>query len=136
MDSNSIINVLFNAADTTLQHAYIPYSHFPVAAALRTPEGKIFSGCNVENASYGLTICAERNAIFSAVSQGYQVFDDLLILSRSVKPMPCGACRQVMAEFMAPTAKIYVATQDKQLITYTLTELLPYSFKKEHLNHD
>lgn len=83
------------------RHAYVPYSDFPVGAALLTPDGTIFSGCNVENASYGLTNCAERTAIFKAVSEGYTAFRAVAVVGPEddVACAPCGACRQVLSEF-------------------------------------
>ena len=81
------------------ENAYVPYSKFPVGAALRTAEGKIFTGCNVENISYGLANCAERTAIFKAVSEGYKDFSEIAIYGNTEEPIsPCGACRQVMLE--------------------------------------
>lgn len=91
---------LYDAAVKARKNAYCPYSHFAVGAAVRTRDGRIFTGCNIENASYGLTVCAERNAIFAAVKEGYREFLALLVTADTPEPVsPCGACRQVMAEF-------------------------------------
>lgn len=90
-------------ANKMLSKAYIPYSKFPVGAALVTKEGKIYTGCNIENASYGLCNCAERTAIFKAVSEGERDFSYLVITGETDGPIsPCGACRQVIAEFCDP----------------------------------
>jgi len=94
------IKELFDAAVKVKEKAYAPYSDFHVGSALRTKSGKIFTGCNVENSSYGVTICAERNAIFKMVSEGEQEISAILIVGDTEKFLPpCGACRQVMAEF-------------------------------------
>lgn len=91
---------LYDAAVKARKNAYCPYSHFAVGAAVRTRDGRIFTGCNIENASYGLTVCAERNAIFAAVKEGCREFLALLVTADTPEPVsPCGACRQVMAEF-------------------------------------
>lgn len=111
------------------KNAYVPYSHFPVGAALLTSEGKIFTGCNIENASFGLTNCAERTAIFKAVSEGYKELTEIAIFGKTHEPVsPCGACRQVMAEFFAPTAKVTLIAKDGSTSLTTVGELLPYSF--------
>ncbi|MGT2846338.1 cytidine deaminase [Streptococcus massiliensis] len=110
--------------------AYVPYSHFPIGAVLLTKDGKIFTGVNVENASFGLTNCGERTAIFKAVSEGYQSFSELVVYGETEEPVsPCGACRQVMTEFMAPDALITLVAKDKSTKVMTLEELLPYSFR-------
>ena len=94
---------LFEAAKKARENAYIPYSHFAVGAAVRAVDGRIFTGCNIENASYGLTVCAERNAIFAAVKEGVREFQALCVTAETPEPVsPCGACRQVMAEFHIP----------------------------------
>ncbi len=117
------------------KNAYAPYSKFKVGAALLLKDGKVILGCNVENASYGLTNCAERTAIFSALAQGYKKedFADLAIYSSSNPPAsPCGACRQVMVELMSPNAKIYMGNA-KELVETTVLELMPLAFDKEFL---
>ncbi|MFS1663691.1 cytidine deaminase [Streptococcus sp. zg-JUN1979] len=121
---------LIEAAILASQRAYIPYSHFAVGASLRTKEGRIFSGCNVENVSFGLTNCAERTAIFKAVSEGHRDFEELVIYGQSKEPIsPCGACRQVMAEFFDSSARVTLVAQDgKTTVEMTVGELLPYSF--------
>ena len=98
--------------------AYAPYSNYKVAAALLTADGKIFTGVNVENAAFGLTICAERAALFSAVSAGYRSFSHLVVLSQDSDnlPFPCGACRQVLREF-SPDLKIIVTGGEKERLS-------------------
>ncbi len=117
---------LIDLAETASGNAYAPYSHFAVGAALRTSDGEVFTGVNVENASFGLTSCAERNAVFAAVSAGKQAFTDIAVYAKT-PPLPCGACRQVLAEF-APDLRVHIATPDGFHRTYTLKELLPHSF--------
>ena len=118
---------LLTVAKKASQNAYAPYSKFKVGAALKTKEGKIFSGCNVENASYGLTMCAERVAIFKAVSEGYQDFDEMLIyVDSDILFTPCGACRQVIAEF-GSKIKITIISK-KEMMETSIKELLPYGF--------
>ncbi|MFC3927276.1 cytidine deaminase [Streptococcus caprae] len=120
---------LIDLAIEASQHAYVPYSHFPVGAALVTKDGHVFQGCNVENASFGLTNCAERTAIFKAVSEGYRDFADLVIYGETDKPIsPCGACRQVMSEFFNQDLPVTLVAKDKSTVVMTVRELLPYSF--------
>lgn len=120
---------LVELAKKASQHAYVPYSDFSVGAALVTEDGHVFQGCNVENASFGLTNCAERTAIFKAVSEGYRDFSALAIYGQTEKPIsPCGACRQVMAEFFRPDSEITLIGKDNQTVVMTVEELLPYSF--------
>mgnify|MGYP000282918513 CR=1 FL=1 len=111
------------------KHAYAPYSNFKVGAALLTKNGKIYTGSNVENASYGLTICAERVALFKAVSEGEREFKAIAIVTSSKDPIPpCGACRQVLAEF---SKDLLIVSQsiDKKKKRWFLNELLPESFE-------
>lgn len=118
-------------ARKVLPLAYAPYSNFRVAAAILTEDGKIFTGVNVENASYGLTICAERTALFSAVSAGCRSFSYLAVVSAddNILPSPCGACRQVLREF-SPEMKVIAAAGEKgEILRLSLAELLPYSFE-------
>lgn len=129
---------LLKAAHTAMNNAHAPYSNFKVGAALLAENGEIFTGCNVENASYGLTICAERNAIFSAVAAGTKNFTKMVIITNSdVTPYPCGACRQVLVEFCQPEFKIYAVADNKQKTTEELTlgELLPKSFILAPIGH-
>ena len=118
---------LLEAALAARERAYAPYSKFLVGAAVRAESGKIYTGCNIENVSYGLTVCAERNALFSAVGAGERKFTALCVVGDTEEPIsPCGACRQVMAEFKVPC--IILANLKGDAKEYTLEELLPLSF--------
>ena len=109
--------------------AYAPYSHFRVGAAVLAESGKVYGGANVENASYGATVCAERSAIFAAVNAGERKLEAI-----AVTATPCGVCRQVMREFCDPKAfKVIVAKSADDYRAFTLEELLPESFGPEHL---
>jgi cytidine deaminase len=111
------------------KYAYVPYSHFPIGAALKTKDGHIYTGCNIENASFGLTNCGERTAIFKAVSEGYKDFSEIAIYGKTKYPIsPCGACRQVMTEFFEPSAKVTLISEIGKTVVMTVEELLPYSF--------
>ncbi len=118
-----------------MKKSYSPYSHFTVGAALLTKEGKIYTGANIENASYTPTICAERNAIFTAVHEGERNFEAIAIVGGhegDVKGVaaPCGVCRQVMSEFCSPDFKVILVTSSEgDYEETTLGELLPYTFK-------
>lgn len=120
---------LIELAVEVSQQAYVPYSHFPVSAVLVTKDDQIFTGVNIENASFGLTNCGERTAIFKAVSEGAREFKELIIYGQTEKPIsPCGACRQVMAEFFEPDLPVTLVSKDKSTVVMTVKELLPYSF--------
>jgi cytidine deaminase len=109
--------------------AYAPYSNFHVGAAVLASSGRIFSGCNVENASYGLTCCAERNAIFAMVGAGEKTIREILVIGESKEFLPpCGACRQVIAEFAAPAVKVHMANRQGACLTTTVGELVPFIF--------
>ncbi len=123
---------LLEAAREAQAHAYAPYSHYPVGAALLTSEGQIFTGCNVENAVYPLGMCAERVAIFKAVSEGYRRFRAIMIVTRN-GGSPCGSCRQVMREF-APDMLVYIADEAGHVRATTVAELLPDAFGPEDLS--
>lgn len=113
----------------TTKNAYVPYSHFPVGAVLVAKNGQVFTGVNIENASFGLTNCAERTAIFKAVSEGFLDFEELIVYGETEKPIsPCGACRQVMAEFFKKDLPVTLVAKDKSTVVMTVKELLPYSF--------
>jgi cytidine deaminase len=123
---------LVQAAAHAAEAAHAPYSHYQVGAALLTEDGQLFTGCNVENASYGLTNCAERTAVFTAVAAGHKRFRAVAIVARGESiPYPCGACRQVLAEFCPPECPVHVARQEDldTIETSTLAELLPKSFR-------
>lgn len=108
--------------------SYSPYSSFPVGAALLTEDGEIYTGVNIENASFGLTNCAERTAIFKAVSEGKTHFKTIAIVGKDTYLPPCGACRQVMAEFCKKDFRIIMAKNEEDYIVKTLEEILPLSF--------
>ena len=118
---------LLDMARQAMQHSYSPYSGYPVGAALLCADGRVFTGCNVENASFGLTNCAERTAVFKAVSEGVREFTAIAIASEKSAPWPCGACRQVLEEF-APDIRILVTWGDGQKDESTLPQLLPHGF--------
>ncbi len=121
MTSEALVQVAVEAR----LNAYAPYSNFKVGAALQATTGEVFSGCNVENISYGLTICAERVAVGSAVQAGAIEFDHLVIVSDSAEPVvPCGACRQVLAEF-SPDLRIVSRTVSGLTAEFTLRTLFP-----------
>lgn len=109
------------------EKAYAPYSHFNVGAAVLTESGKIYRGCNIENASYGLTICAERVAIFKAISEGERIKALAVTSSAQSMTLPCGACRQVIQE-LCPGARLYLADKDGNFKTYEIKDLLPMPF--------
>jgi len=108
--------------------AYAPYSGYRVGAALETTDGRIFAGCNVENAAYPVSLCAERVALFKAVSEGARAFRTLVIVSNGRKPYPCGACRQALAEF-AEDLRIVVLRADGRGEEHRLVDLLPHAFR-------
>lgn len=125
---------LMKMAIEARQNAYAPYSHFAVGAALLAESGKVYTGCNIENASYGLTCCAERNAIFAAVGAGERRFKMLAVAADSPEPVaPCGACRQVIAEFGIPL--VVMGNLKAETKTMTAEELLPYGFRQESMNN-
>jgi len=124
---------LLALARKTMERSYAPYSKFQVGACLLSADGRIFTGCNVENASFGLTNCAERTAVFTAVSEGAMEFTSIAIAARGTAPWPCGACRQVLNEF-APDIRVLVTWDDKQSACAKLTDLLPHGFGPRELN--
>lgn len=110
--------------------AYAPYSGYTVGAAIEAQDGSVFTGCNVENASYSVTCCAERSALFAAVSAGARAFRRMVVTAGGNAPYPCGACRQALAEF-APELEIVVVTDDGERHEFTLERLLPHPFRFE-----
>lgn len=124
--------ILLAMAREAMKRSYSIYSHYPVGAALHCTDGRIFQGCNIENASFGLTNCAERTAIFKAVSEGAKSFDAIAIASKESAPWPCGACRQVLNEF-APDIRVLVTWGEGQKDEMSLKELLPHGFGPESL---
>ena len=120
---------LMDCAIKARENAYSPYSHFAVGAALLCEDSTLYEGCNIENASYGLTNCAERTAIFKAVSEGHTKFKALAVVADTEGPCaPCGACRQVMAEFKIPL--IIMGNLMGNIKIVTIEELLPFSFSE------
>ncbi len=125
MDKEKLVELAYKAS----KYSYSPYSHFKVGAALVTEDGSVFTGCNVENASYGATICAERTCALKAVSEGHKKIKMMVIVSDSNKfTYPCGICRQFLSEFMDNDGIIVVHDKDKGTKEYTLGELLPEAF--------
>ncbi len=122
---------LVQLAQAARENAYAPYSHYDVGAALLTASGQVFTGCNVENAVYPMTLCAERTAMVKAVSEGQREFVAIAIATRN-GGSPCGACRQVMREF-APHLRVLLADDAGHVRQFTLDQLLPESFGPESL---
>ena len=125
---------LVELAFTMLERSYVPYSKFPVGAALLCADGSAFTGCNVENAAYGSTICAERTALVKAVSEGHRDdFVKLAVVGNSSEPCwPCGACRQMLYEF-SPGLELLVGRGDRTFVSLKLSELLPHGFGPKSL---
>ena len=123
---------LIEAALSVREHAYAPYSHYPVGAAVLTPSGKIYTGVNVENAAYPSSICAERSAIFKAVTDGERQFVACAVVTDN-GGSPCGACRQVMAEFGLDLLVIIANRMGEVVTESTIRELLPFAFQPEDL---
>ncbi|MGN0779519.1 MAG: cytidine deaminase [Aristaeellaceae bacterium] len=132
-DAQSVSDdALLQLARQAMQHSYSPYSGYAVGAALLCDNGRVFTGCNVENASFGLTNCAERTAVFKAISEGERAFRAIAIAAEKSAPWPCGACRQVLEEF-APNIRVLVTWADGQKDESTLTALLPHGFGPKEL---
>ena len=124
MNDRELLGLAYEAS----KNAYAPYSHFQVGAALECEDGTVFTGCNVENAAYGDTICAERTAVVKAVSEGRKSFRRIAIYAEGKNyAMPCGSCRQVLAEF-SPEMEVLCAKAGGRYVSYKLSELLPYTF--------
>lgn len=130
--STPIRDLLVKTARAAAANAYCPYSAYPVGAAVLTLDGQIYTGCNVENVSYGLSNCAERTALFKAVSAGCREFAALAVVGGTRRPSaPCGACRQVLAEFCAPDLPVFIARLAGGKVTAaTVGDLLPLAFAK------
>lgn len=129
---------LMVAANEARKFAYTPYSHFKVGAALLTKSGKLYTGCNIENSSYTPTVCAERTAVFKAVSEGESDFAVIAVVGGKEENLlefcsPCGVCRQVLAEFCDADFRILLGNPEK-FQSYTVDEILPFSFTKKDLN--
>ncbi|MEH6888300.1 cytidine deaminase [Bacillus sp. JJ864] len=131
MNSNELIQEAIEAR----KQAYVPYSKFQVGAALLTTDGKVYRGCNVENASYGLCNCAERTALFKAISEGSTEFTAIAVVADTKRPVPpCGACRQVMVELCKSNTKVYLTNLQGDIQETTVGELLPGAFLAEDLH--
>lgn len=123
---------LVKLAEQAMENAYVPYSHFKVGAALLTKEGKVYTGCNIENASYGATNCAERTAIFKAVSEGEKEFTKLAVVSHTDKfTYPCGICRQVIGELLPDATLIF--SENGKIKELSVEDILPYGFNSDLL---
>ena len=123
---------LLALAREAMQRSYSPYSHFRVGACVLSEDGRVYTGCNVENASFGLTNCAERTAVFKAVSDGVKAFSAIAIAAEGAAPWPCGACRQVLNEF-APGLRVLITWGAGHVEQATLPELLPHGFGPKDL---
>lgn len=130
---------LISAAVSAREKAYVPYSHFSVGAAIICSNGSIFTGCNIENSSYGATVCAERVAIFKAISEGNSKFTAIAVVGGKEKQKinkaisPCGICRQVIGEFCSPEDFEIYLSDGNEIFTYKLKELFPQGFTKSDL---
>ena len=130
--TNQEKQALIDLANTARQRAYVPYSNYPVGSALRTKMGRLYTGVNVENAAYPQTMCAERVAIFKAVSEGEKDFEVITVVTDN-GGSPCGGCRQVMAEFGLDTIVLLADGSGKIVKETTVKKLLPEAFTPEHL---
>lgn len=128
MDNSTLIKKAIEAKEK----AHVPYSGFHVGAAVEMQDGAVYSGCNIEIVSYSPTICAERTAIFKAISEGHKSIKKIAIVGDSNHTYPCGVCRQVIREF-GKDSTIIIANSEKDYLEYTLDELLPHSFGPEEL---
>jgi cytidine deaminase len=126
---------MVEAARTAVNRAYAPYSGFPVGAVLRGANGRLYAGCNVENAAYPQGQCAETSAIAALVMAGERQITEVLVISKSDQVVtPCGGCRQRLREFASPDTPVHCLSADGQGQTHTLAELLPHAFGREHLS--
>jgi cytidine deaminase len=129
------INRLIEQAKKAREQAYVPYSKFKVGAALLTKYGKVYHGCNIENAAYSMCNCAERTALFKAYSEGEREFDILCVVADTPRPVaPCGACRQVMSELCPSEMKVILTNLQGDIEETTVQKLLPGAFSQEDLN--
>lgn len=131
--SDPYLQPLIEAAIQATENAYIPYSQYPVGAALQTVDGRVFTGCNVENASYPATICAERTALVKAVSEGARQFKTLVVATRD-GGSPCGICRQMVSEFGVDVRVVLITLEGKVTHDTTLAALLPLNFTHDSLD--
>ena len=127
-------HLLIDLAKEARRRAYAPYSNYPVGAVLRTRSGKMFTGCNVENAAYPTSMCAERTAIFKAVSEGEKEFDVIAVVTPN-GGTPCGSCRQVMSEFGLDTLILVADAEGRQVLETTVAGLLPEAFRPKDLKN-
>ncbi|MBM7599084.1 cytidine deaminase [Virgibacillus halotolerans] len=126
---------LIEEAKQIRENAHVPYSKFRVGAALLTKSGKVYKGCNIENAAYSVSCCAERVAIFKAISAGDTEFKEIAVAADTKRPVPpCGSCRQVMSEFFDGSVNIHLSNLNADTKTITMEELLPFSFKLSDLD--
>ena len=130
---------LIEIAKKAAENAYVPYSHYTVGAALLTKDGKVYTGCNIENAAYGPTNCAERTAFFKAVSEGEREFLKIAVVGGKTLHFkdyfsPCGVCRQVMREFCDDSFTVLLGKDGEEYLSLSLSELLPHSFSKSNIN--
>lgn len=131
-----VIHRLLEAARAARDRAHAPYSGFAVGAAVLTPDGEVHAGCNVENASYGLSVCAERHAVAAAVAAGHRAIEALLVMTDARPPVaPCGACRQVLAEF-ADDVPVLLADPSGVRTRTSTSQLLPHAFRADDLPTD
>ncbi|SFP20904.1 cytidine deaminase [Salibacterium halotolerans] len=128
---------IIDKAASAREKAYVPYSRFGVGAAVWTEDGQVFTGCNIENASYGLTNCAERTAVFKAVSTGEKKISGIAVTADTPGPVaPCGACRQVLSEFLDQDARIILANLKGDVNVTTMAALLPGAFEAEDMHNE
>jgi len=133
MEKNTVYSDLVEKALTVRENAHTPYSGFKVGAAILGESGTIYTGCNIENSSYGMTLCAERAAVAKAVSEGEKSFEAIAVASDTKKLPPCGACRQVLAEFN-PGMTVVMATVTGECTVQSLKELFPHPFSKSDIS--
>ena len=128
------INKMYKIALQYKQNAYTPYSHYKVGCCVKDIEGNYYGGCNIENASFSPTICAERTAISKMVSEGFKLIDTILIIGDSDFTYPCGVCRQVIKEFSNEDTKIIIAKNENEYKIYNIEDLLPHGFSGDDVN--
>ncbi|MGH9914622.1 MAG: cytidine deaminase [Pyrinomonadaceae bacterium] len=129
-----ILKDLIEAASAAREHAYAPYSRFRIGAAVETGDGRIFTGCNIESSTYGLTICAERVALWKALSEGIREFKRIVIVADTKKLVPpCGACRQIVSDFCSAETEVVMANSSGEMEIVTIERLLPSAFDHKFL---
>ena len=128
------INKMYKIALQYKQNAYTPYSNYNVGCCVKDKEGNYYGGCNIENASFSPTICAERTAISKMVSEGFKLIDTILIIGDSDFTYPCGVCRQVIKEFSNKDTKIIIAKNENEYKIYNIEDLLPHGFSGDDVN--